>query len=124
MGENVRKGQVKQFEKGRDRALREMSTPILFARPDIVTKTYVAQPVDGCRVHAGDVLLSHPSTDGAHVNLANGDRVVAVIGGDGAKELIGILREPGSPGAASMQVLDVSEISGFITTAVARPSNE
>lgn len=126
MGENVLQGQVKQFQKGRDRSLAGLAIPTLFDRPDIVTTRYTAAPVNGSEVQVGQKLVGHVSADGSRIHLAEGHRVVATIEGDGASSLIEALREPRSPGFTSMEVVDVSPISGFLTTAITstRGANE
>ena len=56
MGENVLQGQVKSFKKGTDRSLKDMASPTLFNRPDIMSTVYTAAPVEGCGVRKGDRL--------------------------------------------------------------------
>jgi len=124
MGENVMQNQVKQFQKGRDRALTKMATPTLFDRPDIVTTHYTAAPTNGEEIRIGHTLMGHVSADGKRINLADGNRVVATIDGDGAGALIAALREPKSPGVTEMIVEDVSPISGFLKTTVAKPRGD
>ena len=119
MGENVMQNQVKQFQKGRDRSLQRMSIPTLFDRPDIIKTTYTAVPTNGTEFKTGQRLMGHVSADGNRINLADGNRVVATIEGDGAKDLLSALREPRSPGVTEMNVENVSPISGFLKTAVA-----
>lgn len=118
MGENVLRGQVKHFEKGRDRSLQKLAAPTLFDRPDVITTNYTAAPVNGSNVQLGDVLHGHVSADGRCVNLANGHRTVGTISGDGAKTLIDGIRGTQGLGFAPMKVTDVSAISGFFTTTV------
>ena len=113
MGENVLKGQVKDFKKGADRSLKDMATPTLFDRPDLVSTVYTAAPVDGCAVAEGDRIEAHAAADGRCVNLAKGHVCVGRIEGDGAKTLLDALREPGSPGVARMRVTGVSAVSGY-----------
>jgi len=123
MGENVMQGQVKQFQKGRDRALNDMAAPSLFDRPDIVTTTYTASTINGVELQVGHTLVGHISGDGSRINLADGHRVVGVIEGDGASALISALKEPNSPGIANMLIVNVSAISGFIKTTVSEPKD-
>jgi hypothetical protein len=118
MGENVLQGQVKSFNKGADRSLRAMSAPTLFSRPDIISTTYTAAPLDGCVVSEGDELDAHASGDGQQIHLAKGHTSIARIEGDGARVLLDALRQPGSPGVVRMRVTDVSAISGFIKAIV------
>ena len=121
MGENVLQGQVKQFQKGRDRSLAGLAMPTLFERPDIVTTRYTAAPVNGSQAQVGQKLVGHVSADGSRINLADGHRVVATIYGDGASTLIDALRALHSPGITNMEVIDVSPISGFLTTTIVSP---
>lgn len=114
MGENVLQGQVKSFKKGADRSLHAMTVPTLFSRPDIVSTTFTAAPLDGITVSEGDEIDAHAPIDGQHVNLAKGHVSIGRIEGDGAKALLEALREPGSPGVVPMKVTAVSGISGFI----------
>ena len=120
MGENVLLGQVKSFKKGADRSLEQMSAPTLFDRPDIVSTSYTAAPLDGCAFVEGDQLDAHASADGQSVQLAKGHVSVARIEGDGAESLLNALRRPGSSGVVPMKITNVSLISGFIKAVVAR----
>src|SRR5688500_3774470 len=104
MGENVLQGQMKSFPKGADRSLQAMSAPTLFDRPDIVSTTYTAAPLDGCAVSKGDDLDAHASADGQQIHLAKGHISIARIEGDGAKALLDALRQSGSPGVVPMKV--------------------
>jgi hypothetical protein len=118
MGENVLQGQVKSFKKGADRSLKKMAAPTLFNRPDIVSTTYTAAPLEGCTAKEGDQLDAHASADGRHVHLAKGHVAIARIEGDGAKLLLDVLRESGSPGIVAMKATNVSALSGFIKAVV------
>jgi hypothetical protein len=118
MGENVLRGQVKAFEKGRDRSLQRMAAPTLFDRPDVITTNYTAEPVNGSRIKQGDVLDGYVSADGQRVNLADGHRIVGTINGDGAKSLLGAMSEAQNLGFTAMKVTEVSGISGYFKTTV------
>jgi hypothetical protein len=118
MGENVLQGQVKIFKKGADRSLKTMAAPRLFNRPDVVSTAYTAAPLEGCSAKEGDQFDAHASADGKHVHLAKGHIAIARIEGDGAKLLLDVLREPGSPGIVPMKATNVSELSGFIKAVV------
>jgi hypothetical protein len=124
MGENIMLNQVKQFKKGRDRSLEQMSVPTLFDRPDIVTTIYTAVPTSVGEVRIGQRLLGYVSADGNRINLADGNRVMAIIEGDGARDLISALRGANSPGVTEMNVESVSQISGFLKTTIAKPRDE
>jgi len=118
MGENVLQGQVKSFKKGADRALESMAAPTLFRRPDILSTTYTAIPLDGFAAVPGDDLDAYASADGQHIHLAKGHISVARIEGDGATSLLEALRQSGSPGVVTMKVKDVSAVSGFIKATI------
>ena len=118
MGENVLKGQVKDFKKGSDRSLKDMATPTLFDRPDIMSTVYSAAPVEECGVAKGDRLEAHAASDGRSVLLVKGHVTVGRIEGDGAKSLLDALREPGNPGVVTMRVRKVSSVSGFIEAVI------
>lgn len=118
MGENVLKGQVKDFKKGTDRSLKGMATPTLFDRPDIMSTVYTAAPVDAEGVAKGDCLEAHAAADGSSVILVKGHVTVGRIESDGAKSLLDALREPGNPGVVTMRVRKVSSVSGFIEAVV------
>ena len=124
MGENVLKGQVESFKKGTDRSLKDMATPILFDRPDIVSTVYTAVPVDGCSVGEGDRLEAHAAADGHCVHLVKGHLSVGWIEGDGGKVLLDALREPGNPGVVPMRVTGVSAVSGFFKAVLADGEGE
>lgn len=118
MGENVLKGQVKNFKKGTDRSLQEMAKPTLFDRPEIVSTVYTAAPTDGQVVAESDHLEAHASADGQNIHLAKGHVCVARIEGDGTKSLLDALREPGNPGVVSMKVTNVSAVSGYLKVVI------
>jgi len=119
MGENVLEGQVKGFKKGTDRSLKDMATPTLFDRPDIVSTVYTASPVEGCPVAEGDCLEAHAAADGRCVSLAKGHVCVGQIEGDGAKSLLDAMREPAKPGVVPVRVTGVSVVSGFFKIVLA-----
>lgn len=120
MGENVLQAQVKSFKKGADRTLESMSTPTLFDRPDIISITYTAAPIDGCAISEGDHLDAHASGDGRSVVLAKGHVSVGRIEGDGSNSLLDALRHAGSSGVVPMRVTTISPISGFIKAVIAK----
>ena len=124
MGENIVQDQVKKFKKRRDRRLKSMAMPTLFDRPDIVTTSYTAAPTNGAKIRPGQLLTGHVSADGKRIDLAAGNKVVAKIEGDGANALIAALREPNNPGITDMNVDEVSSISGFLKTTIAKPESK
>lgn len=119
MGENVLQGQVKKFKKGRDRSMKGMAQPALFRRPDVISTTYTAASVNGRSMVEGERLQAHAAADGQSVYLARGHEVVGRVEGDGAKTLLEALREPGCPGMVSMNITNVSQISGYSKAVIA-----
>ncbi len=118
MGENVLRNQVKSFQKGADRSLEKMSAPTLFDRPEIISVSYTAIPLDGCKVAVDDQLDAHAAADGKSILLAKGHTSMARIDGDGAVSLLDALRCPGSPGVVRMSVTNLSSISGCMNLVV------
>lgn len=119
MGENILEGQVKSFKKGQGREMKTMAQPKLFSRPDVISTTYSVAPVDGRSMSEGERLHAHAATDGQSIYLARGHEVVGRIEGDGAKTLLEALREPESPGMVSMNVTNVSPVSGYSKAVIA-----
>src|SRR5688500_13317131 len=74
MGDNFLKRQAQNFKKGRELATGEMNQPTLFSRPEIITTTYSAVPVEQCQLQTGEVLTAFASEDGNQVTLARGHR--------------------------------------------------
>jgi hypothetical protein len=122
MGENVLRGQVKNFRKGADRSLDKLVERTLFDRPDIVSTTFTAMPDDGQALSEGEQLDAHASADRQSIHLARANVLVARIEGDGAKTLLDHLIKPGSPGVLPMKIVSVSAISGYIKAVVAESS--
>lgn len=118
MGENVLKSQVENFKKGSHRSLKDMATPTLFDRKDIMSTVYTAAPVDGCGVTQDDRLVAHAAADGCCVLLVEGHIVVGRIEGDGATSLLDALRAPDNPRVVPMRVRKISSVSGFIEAVV------
>lgn len=118
MGENVLKGQVESFKKGADRSLKDMATPTLFDRPDIMSTVYTVAPVEGTTVAKGERLEAHAAPDGRGVVLVRGHMVVGRVEGDGAASLLEALRAPGNPGVVTVRVRKVSVVSKYIEAVV------
>ena len=114
MGENVLRGQVKSFKKGKDLSLIEMTAPTLFDREDIVTTSYTGQPANGFVDAPGNQLEAHPMPDGQTIKLAKGHQVVGAIIGDGAASLLEAMNDANRPQSITMQIKEVSAISGFM----------
>lgn len=112
MGDNFLKRQVRNFQKGRDRAAVEMNRPKLFERPDLIQTTYTLKPVDGHTLEPGETLLAVAPKTGDHIDLARGNRRVARSDGDAAKVLRDALREAGQPGVVQVRVSEVMALSG------------
>lgn len=102
-----------------------MAMPTLFRRTDIVSTLYTAVPENGCHhVAEGDRLEGHSSTDGTCVLLVNGHACVGRIEGEGAKDLLAALREPGNPGVTPVKVTSVSPVSAFFKVEIAKEGGE
>jgi hypothetical protein len=112
MGDNFLKRQAQNFKKGRELATGEMSQPMLFSRPEIVTTTYSAVPAEQCQLQSGEVLSAIASDDGSQVMLARGHKSIGRIEGDGAKSLLGALGDRATGGIAQVQITEVSSLSG------------
>ena len=97
-----------------------MAAPTLFDRPDIVSTTYTAAPLDGCVISEGDQLDAHASGDGKSIQLAIGHVAVARIQDEGARSLLRALRQPDSSGVVPMKVTAISSVSGFLKVVIAR----
>jgi hypothetical protein len=119
VGENVLHGQVKSFRKGRDREVRASFQQSLFTRPEIITTTYCAMPLADAKISNGERLFAQCGEDSSGVQVVRGHRPVARIDGDGAAVLRTVLQPPGNPGLIELEVTAVSEISGYLTLAIA-----
>jgi hypothetical protein len=124
MGENVRKGQVDAFNKGADRSLKDMATPTLFKRVEIVSTVFTAVPVQGSAVAKGDSLEAHLAGDAQSVQLVKGHLVVGRLDGDGNKVLVDGFKEAGAGISQPMEVTAVSEVSGFFKVVLANGKAE
>ena len=58
MGDNFLKRQVRNFKKGRDKALVTLSKPTLFTTPELLGKTFPVFEVNGHTFEPQDVLLA------------------------------------------------------------------
>lgn len=112
MGDRFRKQQIKNFQKGRDRAFREAGVPRLFERPESVKTIFTIQPVPGETCHEGERLLALVDTGGGAVQVVRGYQKVGVVDGDGGELLKTAIANPQGPGLAELRIIDVSVLSG------------
>ncbi len=112
MGDNFLRQQVKNFRRGRDRAMREIESPALFARPDVVKTLFTAMPCSGKSFDVGESLLAVADNGSQRVIVLRGCERIGEIDGDSATVIRQALCDPSSPGVAAMQVVEVAELSG------------
>jgi hypothetical protein len=117
MGDNFLKQQVRNFEKGRDKALDKLSQPTLYTAPDTVSKSYPVFEVSGQTVTAGDVLLAVPSRTPGRVELARGTSHVGYAEGETAAP---ILAAAGGVGVY-VRVESKNDLSGVAQVQIIKP---
>ena len=88
MGDNFLKQQVRNFKKGRDKALGKLSEPTLYTTPETMGKTYPVFEVNGQTVTTQDTLLAVPSKTPGRVELVRGTCHVGFAEGETAKPLL------------------------------------
>ena len=88
MGDNFLKQQVRNFKKGRDKALGKLSAPTLFTTPETVGKTYPVFEVNGHTVTTDETLLAVPSRTPGRVELVRGTCPVGFAEGETAAPLV------------------------------------
>jgi hypothetical protein len=88
MGDNFLKQQVRNFKKGRDKALDKLSKPTLFTIPETAGKTYPVFESSGHTVSSADVLLVVPSRTPGRVELVRGTQPVGYADGEPAAPLL------------------------------------
>lgn len=112
MGENFLEEQVKHFEKRRRIAHDDAKRPSFFERPEIIDTIYTVHIANGAELKPGETYLAAAAPDGERIDVAEGNRVVGRIEGDGAKSLAKALAERGTAGAVPIRVSEVSALSG------------
>lgn len=90
MGDNFLKQQVRNFKKGRDKALASLSKPNLFISPETLGKTFPVFEVNGCALAPHDMLLAVPSSTPGRVEIVRGTHHVGFAEGDVAKPLLNV----------------------------------
>ncbi len=113
MGENFLEEQVKHCEKRRRIAQGDVKRRTFFARPEITSTVYTVTVDRGSTLKEDETYLAAVSADGQRIHVADGNRIVGRIEGDGAKVLAKGLDESGHPGAVPLRVTEVSPLSGF-----------
>jgi hypothetical protein len=88
MGDNFLKQQVRNFKKGRDKALDTLSKPTLFITPEALSKTFPVFEVNGYTFTPKDVLLAVPSRIPGKIEIMRGTHHVGFAEGEIAKPLI------------------------------------
>lgn len=88
MGDNFLKQQVRNFTKGRDKALDKLSMPTLFTTPESVGATYPIFEVNGHTVTSQEVLLAVPSRTPGRVEFVRGNHHVGFADGHSAEVLL------------------------------------
>ena len=124
MGDNFLRRQIKNFEKGRDRAIAESKQPTLYIRPEVVKTVYSIKPVAGERFTKGETLYVVAGDNGDQLAVARGHKRVGIIDGDGAKELRAALNEASSTRVARLCVDDTLGLSGVARARVTEDGNQ
>lgn len=91
MGDNFLKQQVRNFKKGRDKALDSLSKPTLFSAPELHDRTFPVLEVNGYAFASGDVLLAVPSRTPGRIEVMRGTHHVGFAEGEVAKPLLDAL---------------------------------
>lgn len=117
MGDNFLKQQVRNFKKGRDKALDKLSQPTLYTAPETVGKTYPVFEVSGETVATGDTLLAVPSRTPGRVDLARGTCHVGYAEGEIA---VPILAAAGGVGVY-VRVESKNDLSGVAQVRIIKP---
>jgi hypothetical protein len=112
MGDNFLLQQVRNFQKGRDRAMDRLGQRSLLDRPELVRAVYPVTEINGYSIRVGDVLLALPSRTEGRVDVALGNRHVGVSEGEAAKALRAALAGPNGLGGTEVEVVSKSDLSG------------
>ena len=111
MGDNFLKEQIKYFEKGRDRAARNMREPTLYSRPEVYEAVYTAESKGDCRVQKGERLYVATGKKDNCVTVIRGHVPVGSANGEVGKALSGVLNDIDGSGVADIEVTSYSELS-------------
>jgi hypothetical protein len=112
MGDNFLKQQVRNFTKGQDRAMSELSRRSLFDRPEFVTVAYPVSEVNGHSITVGEHLLALPSRDEGQIDFVLGNHLVGRSEGEAARALRAVLAGQDGLGGVMVEVVSKSELSG------------
>lgn len=116
MGDNFLKRQVRNFKKGRDKALATLSKATLFSAPEVRTRTFPVQEANGYSLALGDVLLAVPSRTPGEIAIVRGTRYVGHVRGDAASPLLDIAEGIGT----YVEVESRNDLSGIAHVKVVR----
>jgi hypothetical protein len=120
MGDNFLKQQVRNFKKGRDKALEELSEPTLYSTPDLLGKTYPVFEVSGQTITAEDVLLAVPSRTPGRVELVRGTCHVGFAEGETAAPILAVAGGIG----VYVRVESKNDLSGVAQVRIINPGDE
>jgi hypothetical protein len=95
MGDNFLKQQVRNFKKGRDKALELLSSPSLFSLPEEFHRLYPAFDAAGQTINESDVLIAIPSKTIDKIDLIRGTYQVGFVEGDPAILLMELMGKVG-----------------------------
>lgn len=112
MGDRFRKQQIKNFQKGRDRAFEEAGRPRLFERPELVKTIFTVQPLPGEECQIGEQLLALMDDSNGPVQVVRGYQKVGVVEADGGDLLRTAISNPQGPNVAELRIIGVSVLSG------------
>ncbi len=116
MGDNFLKQQVRNFKKGRDKALEKLNLPTLFTIPEVMGKSYPVFEINGQTATPQERLLAVPSKTHGRVELVRGSCHVGFADGDAAKPLLAATAAVG----IYVQVESRNELSGVIQVRIVK----
>jgi hypothetical protein len=116
MGDNYLKQQVRNFKKGRDKALDKLTEPTLFATPETMGKSYPVFEVNGQTATPQEQLLAVPSKTPGRVELVRGACHIGFAEGEAARPL---LAAAGGAGVY-VQVESRSDLSGVVQVRIVK----
>jgi hypothetical protein len=117
MGDNFLKQQVRNFKKGRDKALDSLSKPTLFATPETLGRTFPVFEVNGYAFTPQDMLLAVPSRTPGRVEIVRGTHHVGFAEGDVAKPLLDVTNGVG----VYVRVESRNDLSGVAQVRIVPP---
>ena len=111
MGDRFRKAQIKNQQRGRERAAREAREPRLIERPEVTKTVYHVQPDDGKEFVVNETLrILLPDPNGPVVAVRDNERI-GVVGGEGGNVLKPALADPTGPGIGEIRILGIEDIT-------------